>query len=176
MAGVMSTERLIVVPYGKQIFGVQLVVIPHQYGCRERPQFDMELASELERAGHRGDRAVGVIRAEGGVAQTGGERGPAGVRRGLAEGAETLGRGRLERLGVRDKRRLREAGQRELAPPSNFSNEGGLRNSVLIDSRLRRHPLGSSALSASGRRWKGSRAYCESRTPAASGPWGETAE
>ena len=32
---------------------VQLVVIPHQYGFRERPQFDMELASELERAGHR---------------------------------------------------------------------------------------------------------------------------
>ena len=32
---------------------VKLVVIPHQRGFRETNQFDMELAAELERAGHR---------------------------------------------------------------------------------------------------------------------------
>ena len=31
----------------------RLVVIPHQYGFREQPQFDMGLVAELERAGHR---------------------------------------------------------------------------------------------------------------------------
>ena len=32
---------------------IKLVVIPHQYGFGEQPRFDMELAAELERAGHR---------------------------------------------------------------------------------------------------------------------------
>jgi len=32
---------------------IKLIVIPHQYGFGERVQFDMELATELERAGHR---------------------------------------------------------------------------------------------------------------------------
>ena len=32
---------------------IKLIVIPHQYGFGERVQFDMDLATELERAGHR---------------------------------------------------------------------------------------------------------------------------
>ncbi len=53
---VLASTRGDTARQASQVFAdtdIKLVVIPHQYGFGEKPQFDLDLARELERAGHR---------------------------------------------------------------------------------------------------------------------------